>query len=241
LPSVLGLSLLPAIAGAQVDTGTILGTVHDPSGGAVTGATLTLVETKTNATTRVTSTSSGDYIATPLRIGTYSVSVDAQGFKKETRSEIVLRVQDRLRVDFKLEVGTIAEAVVVSGEAALVQAETSSMGEVIDSRQIEALPLNGRNYLDLATLTVGVTRTDAGTKGNVGGLGSTGLPSSFVANGTRGTLNNFMLDGIDNNSNDNAGAILRTSIDAIEEFKVQTSTYSAEFGRSAGAVINASM
>ena len=121
----------------------------------------------------------GDYIATPLRIGTYTVSVDLQGFKKATRSNLVLRVQDRLRVDFQLEVGDMSEAVVVTGEAPLIQTETSSMGEVIDSRQIQSLPLNGRNYLDLATLTVGVTRTDAGTNGNVGGLGSTGLPSSF--------------------------------------------------------------
>jgi outer membrane receptor protein involved in Fe transport len=239
--SGLALVSMPAVARAQVDTGSILGTVHDPSRAPVDGATLTITETKTNAVTSVKTNSSGDYIATPLRIGTYSVSVVAPGFKKETRSGVVLRVQDRLRIDFKLEVGGVEEAVVVSGEAPLVQADTSSMGEVIESRQIESLPLNGRNYLDLATLTVGVTRTDAGTNGNVGGLGSTGLPSSFVANGTRGTLNNFMLDGIDNNSNDNAGAILRTSIDAIEEFKVQTSTYSSEFGRSAGAVINASI
>jgi len=235
------LALLPGIARAQVDTGTILGTVRDASGAAVADGTITITETKVNASTTVKTNSTGDYVATPLRIGTYSVSVDVQGFKKATRSEVVLRVQDRLRVDFQLQVGDVAEVVVVSGEAPLIQTETSSMGEVIDSRQIQSLPLNGRNYLDLATLTVGVTRTDAGTNGNVGGLGSTGLPSSFVANGTRGTLNNFMLDGIDNNSNDNGGAILRTSIDAIEEFKVQTSTYSAEFGRSAGAVINASI
>jgi hypothetical protein len=241
LLSGMALIFVPGIARAQVDTGSILGSVHDPSGAAVEGATLTITETKTNSVTSVKTNGAGDYIATPLRIGTYSVSVEFPGFKKETRSDVVLRVQDRLRINFKLEVGGRNEAVVVSGEAPLVQTETSSMGEVIESRQIEALPLNGRNYLDLATLTVGVTRTDAGTNGNVGGLGSTGLPSSFVANGTRGTLNNFMLDGIDNNSNDNGGAILRTSIDAIEEFKVQTSTYSSEFGRSAGAVINASI
>jgi hypothetical protein len=233
--------MLPAAARAQVDTGSILGTIHDSTGAPVPSASVTATETKTNASTVVTSNNSGDYIITPLKIGTYTVSVDVAGFKKETRSNIALRVQDRLRIDFKLEVGSVTETVMVSGEAPLVQTETSSMGEVIDSKQIMALPLNGRNYLDLATLTVGVTRTDAGTNGNVGGLGQTGLPSSFVANGTRGTMNNFMLDGIDNNSNDNAGAILRTNIDAIEEFKVQTSTYSAEFGRSGGAVINASI
>jgi hypothetical protein len=122
------------------------------------------------------------------------------------------------------------ESVVVSGEAPLVQAETSSLGEVIESRQIIDLPLNGRNYVDLATLTSGVVRTAEGTNGNVGGF--------FVANGTRGTQANYILDGIDNN--DNGGAAIYTNVDAIEEFKVQTSNYSAEFGRAGGAVLNTS-
>src|SRR6476469_10302450 len=100
------------------------------------------------------------------------------------------------------------------------------------------LPLNRRDYIQHATLYTGVVRTSSGTNCNSGGS-STGGQNSFVANGARGTLNNFLLDGIDNNSNDNGGFVLRTSVDAIQEFKLQTNSYSAEFGRSGGAVVNA--
>jgi hypothetical protein len=165
--------------------------------------------------------------------GVYAVSVELAGFKKETREGIVLRVQDRLRIDFKLEPGNLAESLTVTGEAPLVQSETSSLGQVIDASQIQGLPLNGRNFIDLATLTAGVIRTREGSNGNVN--------ATFVVNGTRGGQNNYLLDGIDNNSNDGGEAALYTNVDALEEFKVQTSTYSAEFGRSGGAVINASL
>ena len=100
------------------------------------------------------------------------------------------------------------------------------------------LPLNGRDYIQLATLSTGVVRTSSGTNGNSGGS-RTGGQNSFVANGTRGTLNSFILDRIDNNSNDNGGVVQRTNVDAIQEFKLQTNSYSAEFGRSGGAVVNA--
>jgi len=126
----------------------------------------------------------------------------------------------------------------VTSDAPIIQSETSSLGQVIVSTQITELPLNGRDYTQLATLSTGVVRTSSGTNGNTGGS-STGGQNSFVANGTRGTLNNFLLDGIDNNSNDNGGLVLRTNVDAIQEFKIQTNSYSAEFGRSGGAVVNA--
>jgi hypothetical protein len=230
------LSLVALWAGtaqAQVDTGSILGTVRDKSGAIVPGASVTVREATTNAVTRLVADAAGNYVATPLRIGTYSVTIELTGFRKETREGIVLRVQDRLRVDFVLEPGDIKESVVVTGEAPLVQSETSSLGEVVDTRQIVGLPLNGRNYIDLATLTSGVIRTADGSNGNVN--------ATFVVNGTRGGQNNYLLDGIDNNSNDGGEAALYTNVDALEEFKVQTSNYSAEFGRSGGAVINASL
>src|SRR6185312_12039979 len=96
-----------------------------------------------------------------------------------------------------------------------------------------------RDYLQLATLSAGVIATSSGTNGNTGGGSSSGNQNSFAANGARGTMNNFLLDGIDNNSNDTGGLILRTSVDAIQEFKIQTNSFSAEFGRSGGAAINA--
>jgi hypothetical protein len=233
LLALLAVAFAASPALAQVDTGSILGTVHDKSGGVVPGATVTVRESTTNTVVTLIADVAGNYVATPLRIGTYTVSVELMGFKKETREGIVLRVQDRLRLDFDLVPGDIKESVVVVGDAPLVQTETSSLGEVVDARQIVGLPLNGRNYIDLATLTAGVIRTADGSNGNVN--------ATFVVNGTRGGQNNYLLDGIDNNSNDGGEAALYTNVDAIEEFKVQTSNYSAEFGRSGGAVINASL
>jgi hypothetical protein len=233
------LFLLFAISGfAQVDTGTITGSVRDSQGAAVASANVTFVDLATSGTTQRKTDSSGDYVSPPLRPGTYKVTAEAQGFKTETRSSITVRVQDRLRIDFAMTVGSVSETVEVSAEAPIIQSETSSLGQVIMSTQITELPLNGRDYVQLATLNTGVVRTSSGTNGNTGGS-STGGQNSFVANGTRGTLNNFLLDGIDNNSNDNGGFILRTNVDAIQEFKIQTNTYSAEFGRSGGAVVNA--
>src|SRR5215467_9849751 len=237
--AVFGVSQLKA----QVDTATIVGTVQDPSGGLVAGATITAADMGTGIEVSTRTDSAGTYVITPLKVGRYTVTAEAKGFKKESNVGIVLQVQDRLRVDFTLQVGAVTETINIQAEPTLVQTESSALGDVVDSRKITALPLNGRDYTQLATLTTGVVKiTENGggingatsaTNGNAGG--------AFAVNGTRGNLNNFMLDGVDNNSNDNAGNILRTNVDAIEEFKVQTSNYSAEFGRSGGAVINATI
>jgi hypothetical protein len=229
-------------AHAQVDRATLVGSVRDPSGAAVPNAAVAATSAETNTRSEAKTDSSGHYVITPLRIGHYSVRVEAPGFKSEVRSNITLDVGDRVAVDFDLAVGSVSEHVEVSTEAPLLQAETSSLGQVIGNQQVTDMPLNGRDYISLVSLTTGVAKITEGsningsttpTNGNAGG--------NFVANGTRGNLNNFLLDGIDNNSNDNAGTILYTNIDAIEEFKVQTSTYSAEFGRSGGAVVNAAI
>ncbi|MFN7998516.1 MAG: TonB-dependent receptor [Bryobacteraceae bacterium] len=228
---------------AQVDTATIVGTVHDSSGAVVPHAAVTATATDTNIKSSAVSDPNGDFIITPLKIGKYSVSVEAPGFKREMRSGILLQVQDRVRVDFTLQVGSLSEAVNIEAETPVVQTDTSALGDVIASRQITDLPLNGRDYTQLATLTTGVVKiTENGGGINGASTASNGnAGGAFAVNGTRGNLNNFMLDGIDNNSNDNAGNILRTNVDAIQEFKVQTSNYSAEFGRSGGAVINATI
>jgi len=223
---------------AQVDTGTIAGSVRDSQGAGVASAAITFVEINTNATMKTQADGSGDFASPPLRPGNYKVIAEAQGFKTQTRSTITLKIQDRLRIDFDMAVGSVSENIVVTAETPTVQTETSSLGQVITSTQITELPLNGRDYIQLATLSTGVVRTSSGTNGNSGGSSTGGL-NSFVANGTRGTLNNFLLDGIDNNSNDNGGVVLRTNVDAIQEFKLQTNSYSAEFGRSGGAVVNA--
>jgi hypothetical protein len=240
---LLGVGIAPVTVCGQADMATIVGTVVDSTGAVVPGAAVTVVNTDTNTKTSAKTDAQGSYIATPLRIGSYSVSVEVHGFKTETRTGIALEVQDRLRIDFTLQVGSVNEAVNVHETVPVVEQESSALGDVIGSEQITDLPLNGRDYTQLATLTTGVVKiTENGggingattpTNGNAGG--------AFAVNGTRGNLNDFMLDGIDNNSNDNAGNILKTNVDAIQEFKVQTSNYSAEFGRSGGAVINATI
>jgi hypothetical protein len=235
---ILAFFLLVTPAFAQLDSGTIVGYVRDQSGAAVQSATVLITSQATNAQWTVTSDDHGDYVSPPLRAGMYSVRVEAPGFKSATKENITVQVQDRLRIDFDMSIGAVSENVEVSADSQVIQTETSSLGQVISSKQITDLPLNGRDYVQLATLTTGVVRTSSGTNGNIGGS-STGGQNSFVANGARGTLNNFLLDGIDNNSNDNGGLILRTSVDAIEEFKIQTNSFSAEFGRSGGAAINA--
>ncbi|HMC74171.1 MAG TPA: TonB-dependent receptor, partial [Terriglobales bacterium] len=223
---------------AQVDTGTITGTVLDTQGAGVPSASLTFVETSTSATSKTQTDASGNYASPPLKPGTYKVTAQASGFKVQTHEAVNVKVQDRLRLDFNMAVGSVTENVLVTAETPSIQTDTSSLGEVITTTQITQLPLNGRDYIQLATLTTGVVRTSSGTNGNSGGSSTGGL-NSFVANGTRGTLNNFLLDGIDNNSNDNGGVVLRSNVDAIQEFKLQTNSYSAEFGRSGGAVVNA--
>jgi len=233
-------SLLLCAVGAfaQVDTGTITGSVRDSQGAGIPSATVTFIDVSTNTSSKTQTDASGDFASLPLRPGTYNVVIEASGFKKQTRERVAVKVQDRLRLDFDMAVGSVNENVVVTAETPAVQTDSSSLGEVVTSEQITQLPLNGRDYIQLATLTTGVVRTSSGTNGNTGGSSTGGL-NSFVANGTRGTLNNFLLDGIDNNSNDNGGVVLRTNVDAIQEFKIQTNSYSAEFGRSGGAVVNA--
>jgi hypothetical protein len=236
--------LFPTMTFAQTDSATIVGTVVDRTGAALPDVAVTLTDLATNARTVVKTDAGGNYIATPLKIGNYTVSVAVQGFKEVTRAGIVLNVQDRLRVDFALQVGSVNEQVTVNEAAPLLQTESSALGQVIGGKQIVELPLNGRDYTQLAALTTGVIKVTESGNGLTGGATSAtngNAGGSFAVNGTRGLLNNFILDGIDNNSNDNGANVLKTNIDAIQEFRVQTSNYSAEFGRSGGAVINATI
>ncbi len=230
---LLSMMLTPAAMYGQTDSATVLGTVSDAAGSVVAGAEVSVINTGTNIKTVVKTGAQGTYIVTPLRIGNYSIMVEGTGFKTETRTGIVLQVQDRLKIDFALQVGSVHEDVVVQGAGPMLETESSTLGQVVAAKQITDLPLNGRDYTQLASMTTGVikikegnslTGTTTASNGNAGG--------SFAVNGTRGTLNNFMLDGVDNNSNDNGGNVLKTNVDALAEFKVQTSNYSAEFGRS---------
>ncbi len=225
--------LVPAFA--QTNTGSIVGTVTDPSGGTIGGAAITVTNMDTSIAVKTTTDAAGNYVVTTLSVGRYSVTVEAAGFKKSVRNDISLNVQDRLRVDASLEVGSIVDTVQVAEAVPILETDTSYLGEVVESQRIVDLPLNGRFFTRLAVLTAGTAPTPAGARDeNTGG---------FSANGVRPYQNNYLLDGMDNNSLSEdlvsqQSFVIGPPPDAIQEFRVQTNSMSAEFGRSGGAVLN---
>lgn len=229
-PAAVILALALPTLPAQQDTGTITGAVFDSAGAVMPGVAVRVISTATNITLSLTTNQDGEFVATPLRIGAYRVEAEATGFKKTVRDGIVLRVQDRLRVDLRLEVGAVTETVEVTETPPLLQTQTSSVGQVMETKSIVELPLNGRSYLQLITLAAGAF---------VPQRMNTIWNDQFVAiNGNRAMQNTFLLDGVNNNTTDNSNPAIIPPPDAIAEFKVQTSAMSAEFGRSAGGAIN---
>ncbi len=238
---ILALTLLFVIrAAAQFETATVLGTVADANGAAVSGAPVSLKNIATEITQTTTTDGSGDYQFVNVKIGVYQVVVEAEGFNRTVADQVEVTVNARQRVDLNLAVATATETVVVTDAANPLQTDSSELGQVVQRRQIIALPLNGRSYANLALLAPGVR--ESSTNSSIGGGGR---EAAFNVNGLRATFNNFLLDGVDNNaygtSNQSfSSQVVQVSPDAIAEFKIQTNTYSAEFGRSGGAVINAS-
>lgn len=224
---------------AQSETATLLGTVRDSNSAVLLGANVTLKNVATGISSTTTTDSNGDYQFVNVKIGNYQIVVEASGFNKTIAENINLAVNARQRVDLALEVASAAATVTITGAAQLLESDSSDRGQVIARQQIVALPLNGRSYANLALLSPGVR--ESSTNSSIGGGGR---EAAFNVNGLRATVNNFLLDGIDNNaygtSNQSfSSQVVQVSPDAIAEFKVQTNTYSAEFGRSGGAVINA--
>ncbi|HEY0322179.1 MAG TPA: TonB-dependent receptor [Pyrinomonadaceae bacterium] len=229
---------------AQTETARLQGTVTDPQGAAVAGATITVTDTATNRVVTVQSDENGSYTVPALPPSRYRIEVAGASFKT-TRQEVTLEVQQVAVIDFKLEIGAVSEVVQVTDELPLVESATSSIGEVIQGRQIVELPLNGRNLLELATLTPGVTRGQAdsdasGSRGNAETFrgGNTG-GAVLVVNGLRPQANNYLLDGLDNNETLVNTISIFPQAEAVQEFRVQTSVSPAEFGRSGGGIINA--
>jgi len=196
--------------------------LHDQAGAVIPSGRVTITDQSTGVSTFVAADEEGDFSSPPLRPGTYAVAAEAPGFQSQTRTDIGLQVQDRLSIDFKMLPGQVSQTVIVKDETPALQTETSSLGQVVSSETMTALPLNGRDYLQLATLSTGVIGTAVGTNGNI-----VGGADAFASNGSRGDLNNFLLDGIDNNSNDSGLEIFRSNVDALQEFKIQTNSYSA--------------
>jgi hypothetical protein len=239
LVSALGGSLTSL--NAQAVSGTILGSVRDSTGGTVPDVPVTIVSTDTGLTRTVQTDQQGEYTAPSLPPGTYTVSVETQGFKKTSLSNLQLGVDQKVRADITLTLGAVTESIQVQAEAPVVKSDSSELGETVTQRQIADLPLNGRDFVQLTRIIPGVVRGIPGA--NIDGAGSLAwrASASFSANGQRTRDNNFMLDGVDNNDTWLNSVVIFPNVDALEEFKVQTSTYSAEFGRSSGGVVNIHM
>jgi len=226
-------------ASAQVDEGSITGTVTDTTGASVPNASVTLLNTDVGLTLKGKTDGKGSYTFSPVRIGNYSITVTATGFEKTMQQNVTVNVAQNLTVDVQLKLGAATETVEVTAAPPLLQTADASVGQVVTERTVNDLPLNGRNFTFLAQIGAGTGTPQADTRGNA-------ASGAFTANGLRPAQNNYLLDGIDNNSNavdflNGTNYIVVPPVDAISEFKVQTAEFSAELGRSAGAVLNATI
>jgi hypothetical protein len=232
---VLGTSPL---ALAQIDQGGITGTITDASGNAVKGASVTLINQDNNLSFSRTTGDNGYYTFSPIKIGSYTITVKAPSFQTLKLENITVNVSQTVGLNLSLQPGEVTQTVTVLSTPEL-QTEDASTGQVFSAKQIDETPLDGRNYVFIAQLTTGVAAPNQGFR-QVAGAGD------FSSNGSRVSQNNFLLDGVDNNSNlqdflNGATYAVRPPPDALAEFKVQSSEYSAELGRSTGAAINASI
>jgi hypothetical protein len=228
LTIVAAFSTASSAVAQQADNAIVVGTVFDSTHAIVSGAVVKLIHLATNAATEVHTDARGDYRTPSLKIGEYAMLVQADGFRQSNQRGIVLEIGDVRKIDVVLEVGQTSESVSVEAAAPLLQASDSTVGDVINNKQIEDLPLNGRDYLQLANLSSGTIPSSQGVE--IGGQGGTQVA--------------FLLDGQDNNnqqiSTGHSGQkeIVKPSVDAIQEFKVVTNGYSAEFGRSSSGVVS---
>ena len=230
---VLGFSIF---AVGQKDTGVIVGVVHDSSGAIVPKAKVSVTDLDRGTVFHAETSDAGEYVAGPLHIGRYRVRVEKQGFKTAVVMPVEVNVQDRVPINVTLVPGAVSEVMTVTSSAPQLETETSEMGQVIGGQTATALPLNGRNYAQLALLSAGVAPSEPGSRVH--------QSFGFSANGARALQNNFLLDGVDNNANlgdvlNESSYVIQPSVDAIAEFKVETNSYSAEFGRGNGAIMNA--
>jgi hypothetical protein len=229
--------MFAAPAWAQFETATVVGSVKDSSGAVVPDAMVTLTNTATGVSAERRSDANGHFEFFTVRIGTYLVSAEKDGFSIAIVDNLQVTVGARQRVDLTMAVGVVTERVEVSARAVLLQTDSSDRSQVITGEQTRALPLNGREYSALALLSPGVRQSAIGTGG------FTPREGSFNVNGLRSTFNNYLIDGVDNNAygTSNQGfsnQVMQPAPDAVAEFKVVTNNMSAEYGRSAGATIN---
>ncbi|MEK6396983.1 MAG: TonB-dependent receptor, partial [Terriglobus sp.] len=232
----LALASVTCTAGAQLDNGSITGVVRDSSGAVIPGAKVTIRNTATGVTAELKSNGDGAYQALALIPGTYAVEVTAPGFSTSRNANVEVHVKTRAEVDFDLKTGSASDTVEVSTTTQGLQTQSADVGNVIGTTQINDLPFNARRYADLALLEPGIFKNPNAANP---------APDRFSSNGNLETQNYFALDGVDNNSgstNLQEGSVqnVQPPPDAIQEFRLQTRTYSVEFGTSAGAIVNAS-
>jgi hypothetical protein len=227
----------------QLETAEVLGTVRDPSGGAIPKASVTLTNQDTGIQSKTVTDDNGNYDFLNVRIGRYTIVVEHAGFSRFMTTGVTVNVNARQRVDISMQVGAVTQSVEVTGVAAALETDSSEHSQVINTQQVVELPLNGRDYTDLALLSTNVHRSPMAVLFSPGGTPREGAVN---VNGMRSTYNNFLLDGLDNNaySPSNQGfssQVVEPSPDALSEFKVLTSNFSAEYGRVGGGVINAAL
>jgi len=233
---VVGLSFALSTMRAQ-EMASLAGQITDPAGAVVSAAHVSVRNDANAAVFETASDATGFYRIPQLPPGTYTVTITQPGFRTQIREGIVVRVSDRLRLDIALEVGQVTETLTVEGQSPLLQTEDATTGQVIDNQKIVDLPLNNRNWLQLATLApatvsyVNVFNTEGGNRNNV----------VMNLGGTHTNQANYLLDGTDNSNFVSAGAVAYPPVDSLQEFKVETNNYTADTGRLGGAVVNASI
>jgi hypothetical protein len=220
---------------AQVESGTVNGVVLDNSGAVISGARVTVTNKATSQTRKTVTNTSGEYSVPFLAPGTYDVEASKDGFATFVQRGLTLQVDQTLAINFTLKPGSLQETIEVTAEAPPLQTETATLGNVVNGQQVQTLPLNGRNFMDLASLTAGTTPAEPGSRNQAEG--------GFSSNGNRSYDNNIMLDGVDNNSlspdlRNGTDFMVSPPPDAIQEFNVETNGYGPEFGRGGGAAVN---
>jgi hypothetical protein len=239
---------LTGLALAQTDTARLIGTITDATGAVIPGAAVTVTNTANARTVTTQTGGAGEYVVNALTAGRYHIDVKAPGFKSAA-ADFTLEVSQVQEISLKLQLGEATTTVDVTGAVPVVDTATSSMGEVIQGRQVTELPLNGRNFTQLALLTPGVTRGAYGDIASGGGSGTNAETfrnsetggAALSANGLRPQADNFILDGVDNNDAFVNGIIFFPPAEAIQEFRVNTSVAPAEFGKGGGAIVQTSI
>lgn len=236
LTAVIAALLLTSVAYGQIDTGTITGVVRDTSGAVLPAAKVTITNQGTGQHTRLVTNDSGIYFSGPLRPGTYLIEVEAQGFTRGAK-RVPLEVNERPEIDFQLAVGAVQQDVTVRDEVPVLQTESATLSDVRSERAVKDLPLNGRNFTQLIQLSAGAVPAMSQT-GGLQVVQKRGVPNISV-NGSRHWQNNIVIEGISDMENHNGnGILLYPSVDAIQEFRVESSVADVQSGRGGGGTIN---